>query len=93
MADMQAAAQVLRSAEELVQALGQFPAGIPATGASSPLEQHRLEIYDRLWSLGPTAPTALCHGLGDPDVQVRRNVALFLGAAVMTGMTVGDRVS
>jgi HEAT repeat protein len=24
---------------------------------------------------------ALCRGLGDPDVQVRRNVALFLGVA------------
>ena len=73
--------QVPQSAEELVQALGQFPAAIPATGASSPLEQHRLEIYDRLWSLGPTALPTLCRGLADPDVQVRRNVALFLGAA------------
>ena len=69
--------QVPQSAEELVQALGQFPAAIPATGASSPLEQHRAEIYDRLWSLGPTALPALCRGLADPDVQVRRNVALF----------------
>lgn len=78
---MQGRPQVPQSAEELVQALGQFPAAIPGTGASSPVEQHRLEVYHRLWSLGPTAPTALCNGLGDPDVQVRRNVALFLGAA------------
>jgi len=81
----QATPQVPQSPEELVQALGQFPAAFPglapSTGVPSPIERHRGEIYDRLWSLGPTAVPALCRGLGDPDVQVRRNIALFLGAA------------
>ena len=66
------------SAEELVQALRQLPAAIPGV---APPERLRREIYDRLWSLGSAALPALCRGLGDPDVQVRRNVALFLGVA------------
>jgi hypothetical protein len=82
---MQATPQVARSAEELVQALGRFPpelpGGAPSNGALPTLERHRLEIYDRLWSLGPAAQPALCRGLGDRDVQVRRNVALFLAVA------------
>ena len=82
---IQATPQAPRSPEELVQALGEFPAAFPgiapSTGEPSPIERRRSEIYDRLWSLGPTALPALCRGLGDPDVQVRRNVALFLGAA------------
>ena len=78
---MQATPQASRSPEELVQALSEFPAAIPANGVPSPIERRRSEVYDRLWSLGPTAVPALCRGLGDPDVQVRRNVALFLGAA------------
>ncbi|HEY5550776.1 MAG TPA: HEAT repeat domain-containing protein, partial [Opitutaceae bacterium] len=67
------------------QALGQFPAAIPGTvpsnGVLPPTEQRRREIYDRLWSLGSMALPALCRGLADSDVQVRRNVALFLGVA------------
>jgi HEAT repeat protein len=82
---IQATPQDPRSPEELVQTLGEFPAAFPgiapSTGVPSPIERRRSEIYDRLWSLGPTAVPALCRGLGDPDVQVRRNVALFLGAA------------
>ncbi len=82
---IQATPQVPPSPEALVQALGQLPATIPAmapsTGVPSPIERRRGEIYDQLWSLGPTAFPALCRGLGDPDVQVRRNVAFFLGAA------------
>ena len=82
---VQATPQVPQSPEELVQALGQLPAAIPgiapSTGVPSPIERRRGEIYDGLWSLGPAAVPALCRGLGDPDVQVRRNVALFLGAA------------
>jgi hypothetical protein len=78
---IQATPQVPQSAEELVQALGQFTAALPAAGVPSPIESHRREIYDRLWSLGPTALPALCRGLVESDVQVRRNVALFLGVA------------
>ena len=82
---MQEAPPAPQSPEELVHGLGQFPASFPglepSNGVPSPIERRRSEIYDRLWSLGPTALPALCRGLGDPDVQVRRNVALFLGAA------------
>jgi len=70
-----------QSAEQLVQALGQFRAALPPGAALSPLERTRRDIYDRLWSLGSAALPALCRGLDDPDVQVRRNVALFLGMA------------
>jgi hypothetical protein len=76
---------VLQSADELVQALHQFPASLPGVAPSNgvlpPIERLRNEIYDRLWSLGSVAVPALCRGLGDSDVQVRRNVALFLGVS------------
>src|SRR5687768_12033142 len=76
---------VPRSPDELVQALRQFPAAIPGVAPSNgvlpPTEQLRREIYDRLWSLGSMALPALCRGLADSDVQVRRNVVLFLGVA------------
>jgi HEAT repeat protein len=81
----QATPLVRQSPDELVQALGQFPAAIPGVAPSNgvlpPTEQLRREMYDRLWSLGPVALPALCRGLSDSAVQVRRNVALFLGAA------------
>ncbi len=81
----QSTTQVPQSAEELVQALAQFPAalpgGAPSDGVPSATERLRGEIYDRLWYLGAAALPALCRGLGDPNVQVRRNVALFLGVA------------
>ena len=81
----QGTSSVPQSPEELVQALRQIPAaipsGAPSTGVLPPTERLRREIYDRLWSLGPAALPALCRGLGDSDVQVRRNVALFLGVA------------
>jgi hypothetical protein len=84
-AAFQATPVVPQSADELVQALRQFPAAIPGVAPSNgvlpPAERLRREIYDRLWSLGSIAVPALCRGLGDPDVQIRRNVALFLGVA------------
>jgi hypothetical protein len=84
-AAFQSTPTVPQSADELVQALRQFPATLPGVAPSNgvlpPTERLRREIYDRLWSLGSVALPALCRGLGDPDVQVRRNVALFLGVA------------
>jgi hypothetical protein len=84
-AAIQSTPAVPQSADELVQALRQFPAALPAgapsNGVLPPTERLRREIYDRLWSLGSVALSALCRGLGDPDVQVRRNVALFLNVA------------
>jgi HEAT repeat protein len=68
---------------ELVQALGTFPAALPATGRSDgrpdPVEERRLSIYRQLIDLGDQGLPALLRGLVDPDVQIRRNVALFLG--------------
>lgn len=83
-AGVQATPVVRQSPDELVQALGQFTAaipGVPSKGVLPPTERRRREIYDRLWSLGSMALPALCRGLSDSDVQVRRNVALFLGVA------------
>lgn len=76
-------------ASELVQQLGQFPASLPATGRSDgkpdPAELRRRRVYDELLTpsfiaVGALVP-AIVVGLSDPDVQVRRNVALFLAAA------------
>jgi HEAT repeat protein len=73
------------SAELLVAELRQFraslPGGAPSNGAPDPIEQTRRSVYDQLWSLGPAALPALTGGLADPDVQIRRNVALFLNVA------------
>jgi HEAT repeat protein len=74
-----------QSAEELVAELRSFPAALPGGGPSNGVldrhEERRRAVYDRLWSLGPAALPALNRGLADPDPQIRRNVALFLGAA------------
>ncbi len=73
------------SADELVAELRQFPAALPGVarsdGTPDPTEERRRAIYDRLWTLGPVALPALNRGLADPDVQIRRNVALFLNVA------------
>jgi HEAT repeat protein len=73
------------SADELVAELRQFPAALPgiarSDGTLDPTEERRRAIYDRLWTLGPAAMPALNRGLADPDVQIRRNVALFLNVA------------
>src|SRR6266511_3057401 len=70
------------SAEQLVAELRQFraslPAGAPSNGVLDPKEEHRRSVYDQLWTLGPAALPALNDGLVDPEVQTRRNVALFL---------------
>jgi HEAT repeat protein len=72
-------------ADDLIGELRQFPAGLSAIarsdGTADPIEERRRAIYDRLWTLGPAAVPALNRGLVDPDVQIRRNVALFLGVA------------
>ena len=74
-----------RSADDLVAELRQFTAGLPGVarsdGTPDPVEERRRAIYDRLWTLGPAALPALNRGLADPDVQIRRNVALFLDVA------------
>jgi HEAT repeat protein len=71
-------------AAALVHQLGQFPAAIDSringsTGRRQPAEEQRDALYTRLRLLGPAAVPALVRGLTDADVQVRRNVALYLG--------------
>jgi HEAT repeat protein len=74
-----------QSASELVAALRQFPAaipgGAPSSGRPDPQEVKRRAIYEQLLTLGSAGMPTLIRGLADPDVQVRRNVALFLNAA------------
>ena len=69
-------------ADQLVQELRQFPASLPATarsdGSRDPTEDKRRRVYDELQALGTGSLPALVRGLADPDVKVRRNVALFL---------------
>lgn len=71
--------------DQLVQQLRDFPAALgPETrsdGSSIPQEAQRRRLYAQLRDFGAQALPALGRGLTDPDVQVRRNVALFLGAA------------
>jgi HEAT repeat protein len=73
------------SPDELVAELRQFRAALPGVarsdGTPDPTEERRRAIYDRLWTLGPAALPALNRGLADPDVEIRRNVALFLNVA------------
>ncbi|HTV01658.1 MAG TPA: hypothetical protein VMF13_14015 [Luteitalea sp.] len=76
----------------LVQELAQFPAELPAQGPSKgvlpPIEQRRLDVCDQLWSRGASIVPRLCQALGHANVQIRRNVALFLS---LVGDTWYDR--
>jgi HEAT repeat protein len=69
-------------AEAIVRQLRDLPTPLPATphsdGSIDPVEQRRHELYDQLRLLGDDALPALSNGLLDPDVRLRRNVALVL---------------
>ena len=71
-----------REAAAIVQQLRDFPPALPggprSDGKIDPLEQRREELYERLRRLGNDALPALTRGLSDPDVRIRRNVALVL---------------
>lgn len=71
-----------REAAAIIQQLRDFPPWLPATvrsdGKIDPVEKRRTELYDRLRRLGVDALPALARGLSDPDVRIRRNVALVL---------------
>jgi HEAT repeat protein len=81
----QSDAQNTQSADDLVRELRQFQAALQgiarSDGSKDPVEERRHAIYDRLWTLGSEAIPALNRGLADPDVRIRRNVALFLFVA------------
>lgn len=72
-------------ADQLVRELGEFRASLPPSvrsdGSPDPTEERRRRVYAELGELGSQALPALARGLGDPDVQIRRNVALFLNVA------------
>jgi HEAT repeat protein len=53
-------------------------------GRPDPVELQRRELYRPLRQLGDEALPALARGIGDPDVRLRRNVALALGALAGT---------
>jgi HEAT repeat protein len=78
-------ARVQDQADQLVRQLREFRAGLPgvapSTGVPDPIEERRRQIYTELRDLGAGALPAIIRGLADPDVQLRRNVALFLGVA------------
>jgi hypothetical protein len=86
-------AQDVGDASELIRQLAEFPAAIDAriqsnTGSVGrpfsppvllmPAEQQRADIYAKLLALADRAQPALQSGLTGADVQVRRNVALYL---------------
>jgi HEAT repeat protein len=76
-------AQDSRDASELVRQLAQFQAALDArvqsnTGLPMPAEQQRADIYAKLRTLADQVVPALQRALTDADVQVRRNVALYL---------------
>src|SRR5215831_18592578 len=66
----------------LVQELGTFrdaiPAAAPSNGRLPAIEARREAVYRELRQLADAAAPALTRGLADPDVRVRRGVALYL---------------
>jgi HEAT repeat protein len=69
-------------ADDLVKQLRELPTPLPgvapSNGITPPIELRRQELYSELRQLGRDALPALARGLNDPDVQIRRNVALVL---------------
>lgn len=55
-----------------------LPAMAPSNGIEPPSERLRRQVYDRLLALYPDSIPALAQGFQDPDVRLRRNVALAL---------------
>jgi len=70
------------AADQLVRELRELPASLSgmarSDGTVDPVEQRRRRLYGQILQLGEHAMPSLARGLADPDVQVRRNVALFL---------------
>jgi HEAT repeat protein len=76
-------AGVQNPGDTIVQQLRDLPplSGIARSdGTVDPLEQRRRALYQQLRQLGNDAVTALARGLRDPDVRIRKNVALALMA-------------
>src|SRR5882672_3799101 len=67
-------------ASRLVTQLRDLPPSLPgiapSNGVLPPAEEQRQNLYAQLREMGTNALPALLRGLRDPDVQLRRNVAL-----------------
>jgi hypothetical protein len=72
----------------LVQQLRPLPTPLPgrvrSDGRPDPVELQRRELYRQIRQLGDSALPALARGLRDPEVRLRKNVALALGALAGT---------
>src|SRR3989442_13135527 len=68
--------------DAIVKQLRDLRTPLPPIGGSdgtiAPIEQRRRDLYRQLWLLGGNATPALARGVTDPDVRIRRNVALVL---------------
>jgi HEAT repeat protein len=62
--------------EALVRQLRDLPTPLPAMATASDEERRRQSIYEELLDWGATSIPSLMAGLKDPDVHLRRNVAL-----------------
>ena len=75
-------------ADRLVQQLRLLPTPMRATARSDgrvdPVELQRRDVYRQLRQLGDDALPALARGLADPDVRLRKNVALAVAALAGT---------
>ena len=77
-------AQDSSEALSLVRELGEYPAALDPrieghTGQRTALERKREALYVKLRALDRAAISALQDGLLDTNVQIRRNVTLYLG--------------
>lgn len=64
----------------LVDELRGFPTPLPpGAGPGDETEKRRARVYEQLLALEQEAVAALAHALEDPDVAMRRNVALAFG--------------
>jgi HEAT repeat protein len=77
-----AADAVVAKLRELPLPMRRQPQGISSTNTTPPplsdLEARRQQVYDELHSLGPVSVPALARALGDPDPEMRRDVAVAL---------------
>ena len=75
--------RALELAATLVERLRPLPTPLPATvvhGERAEAERIRTDTYERLLARGAEAVAALAAALDDPDLNMRRNVALAFGA-------------
>ena len=70
--------QTDQTIQQLREFRAELPGSAPSNGVFPPIEQRRRRVYEELLNLGDAALPALIRRLSDPDVQLRRNVSLFL---------------